>query len=406
MKIDKRNEIFGETLGTILAAGSAEVSEKEFAPNIYKIDDEEARNKALVDYIRKLSEHAKPSSTHHSTCERLITRLQEESQKHQDSSQKLVKDKINELFHSQIGEKKRSSSSSYSLENIQKMNDLSKMVLEGKAVMTELQSDWLKEQTRSIRSIGEEVGDVEALNTVLQTVKKYSKEIAATSQLPYTRISSNIVSFPEQTYIMTACPDAAEDQKLFWDMVIAHNAAAIVAVLIPNEKEENHELAYCNSDNFPADLAGGWVIKECTREILAKSGKEELQDCQIAKRIFYFTNKETGEERVIPHFHYEGWPNKKAAPDQELFNELVTVVDAVNRDSKAPIVVHCAAGRGRAGTFVTSHVTKIQLGAMEKEEEARLNIASTLMQGRLQRDGFVETKDQMKTIYNAALHFS
>lgn len=416
MKIEKRNAIFGEELGNILATGhlnhktaATEVSEKTFAPNIYKIDDLETRDRCIFKYTQALSSHIKEQNQYASTCKRLLKRWEEESENHPDSIQKPVEKKTNNLF-SKIKKKSdilQPKSSRYSLEDMKKIEKLYKSVLSGKAAIPQENIDWIQQQARPLDSIKTLASDEKALNTELQTIKQYSKKIAADSKLPYDRITANLVAFPEQKYIMTACPSTAEEQAQFWEMTHKYNASTIVAVLIPNEKGVDHELEYCLPTHFPNNLPSGWTISNCTKEIIAKSTISGLKNCQIAKRIFYFKHNETGTEKTITHFHYEDWPNKKAAPDQALFNAMVEEVEKVHQDKENPIVVHCAVGRGRSGAFVTAHVAKRQIDAIDagSAKTSTLNIADILMKGRLQRDGFVETKDQMRTIYDASAHF-
>lgn len=193
---------------------------------------------------------------------------------------------------------------------------------------------------------------------------------------------------------MTCHPHTLEEQLLFWNTVLEYQSPAIVVLLIPNEKQvSSHELEYCNPNCFPLTLNNDWSVtfKENEMQVVAKGEN----GCQIVQRIMRFVNDKTKEERQVVHFHYEGWPNKMGAPDQRLLELLIDLVDKVSPDKERPITVHCAQGRGRSGTFVLGHVLKRKLAANQT-----INLAELLMHGRLQRDGFVESKSQMETLYH------
>jgi protein tyrosine phosphatase len=65
-------------------------------------------------------------------------------------------------------------------------------------------------------------------------------------------------------------------------------------------------------------------------------------------------NKDKGE--IIKQLHFIGWPDH-GAPDidsvYDSFIEMNKQVDEVKSNSNAPVIVHCSAGVGRTGTFMT-----------------------------------------------------
>ncbi len=256
-------------------------------------------------------------------------------------------------------------------------------------VFTPEERAWLDSQERSLEAIQKEAKNSDLLDKLLQDVKKKSKEIAKRTSLPYERIDANLVSYPEQDYIMSKQPMTASEQDKFWQTLFYFHSSIIVAVLIPNEDGKNHELGYLAS--IPEPVSDRWLIEQEGEEVLKQSTKHTT--CQIVKRLLRITDKICNDTRTITHFHYEGWPNKKGAPDCELFTFLLDAVDEAHQEPTTPITVHCTAGVGRSGTFVASHVLK--------QQKAPYNIADVLMHGRLQRDGFVETKSQMQTIYRS-----
>ena len=66
-----------------------------------------------------------------------------------------------------------------------------------------------------------------------------------------------------------------------------------------------------------------------------------------------------GGETRVKHFHFTAWPDHDIP---SLYDELLSFVTNVQESlirSQAPIVVHCSAGVGRSGTFITLYnITK------------------------------------------------
>lgn len=59
------------------------------------------------------------------------------------------------------------------------------------------------------------------------------------------------------------------------------------------------------------------------------------------------------EQRIIRHFHFTTWPDFGVPnPPQTLVRFVRAFRERVGPDQR-PIVVHCSAGVGRSGTFIT-----------------------------------------------------
>ena len=72
------------------------------------------------------------------------------------------------------------------------------------------------------------------------------------------------------------------------------------------------------------------------------------------------------------------------------------MIREANKSQDGPIVVHCSAGLGRTGVFIT---VQSALALHEAGYEVDLmRIATTI---RKQRDGMIQTADQFKFCYQA-----
>uniref|UniRef100_A0A8C9THJ2 protein-tyrosine-phosphatase n=1 Tax=Scleropages formosus TaxID=113540 RepID=A0A8C9THJ2_SCLFO len=78
------------------------------------------------------------------------------------------------------------------------------------------------------------------------------------------------------------------------------------------------------------------------------------EECNLAyvSRELVLTNTETGEERAVSHLQYVAWPDHGVPDDPSDFLDFVTCVQQKLVDAK-PLMVHCSAGIGRTGVFIT-----------------------------------------------------
>lgn len=112
---------------------------------------------------------------------------------------------------------------------------------------------------------------------------------------------------------------------------------------------------------------------------------EDSRDPNFITRTFYI------KEKKITHLQVN-WPDMAACP-MDRFTKLLDLVDSFNREH---VWVHCKAGLGRAGTFAIAHNGRSAL----RESKADLcNIRYDVLCGRMQRQGLVQTKEQLEMIY-------
>ena len=69
-----------------------------------------------------------------------------------------------------------------------------------------------------------------------------------------------------------------------------------------------------------------------------------------------FQIKKNNQTRNITQYHAVGWPDRKV-PKPEFLNEfhelLYKIVEYKETPSPKPVVIHCSAGVGRTGTFLS-----------------------------------------------------
>lgn len=101
------------------------------------------------------------------------------------------------------------------------------------------------------------------------------------------------------------------------------------------------------------------------------------------------------------HLHYQDWPDHGTPSSTQSIRTLAYLVSEKS-DSRGPVVVHCSAGVGRAGTFVAIHMTLNQLDRLPISQPCAkfpINIKEMVSNLRSQREGTVQTVDQYIFIY-------
>jgi len=160
-------------------------------------------------------------------------------------------------------------------------------------------------------------------------------------------------------------------------------------------------------------------MKFCNMSIkLLSSFKLKNLDTTIRRFKITYQNS----TREIYHLHYEGWPDfgvpESSLPIREVIR-LSSYYQKFNPDLSGPIIVHCSAGIGRSGSFMTIasimanpvykqlvnelHSSK-QNNAMKLQRIARFQIPEIVLSLRKQRNpGMVQTVHQYKFIYTTLL---
>ncbi|CAB4018924.1 Tyrosine- phosphatase non-receptor type 4 [Paramuricea clavata] len=103
------------------------------------------------------------------------------------------------------------------------------------------------------------------------------------------------------------------------------------------------------------------------------------------------TDLETDEERTIQHLQYTAWPDHGVPEDSRRFLTFVNEVRRYRSASSAPVVIHCSAGVGRTGVFITVETAccLIEAGVAVYPEQ----MLDTL---RDQRPSLIQTPGQFK----------
>lgn len=169
----------------------------------------------------------------------------------------------------------------------------------------------------------------------------------------------------------------------FWEMVFEYQCPAIVMLT-------HFDSIKCDKYLPPGSerrTYGNYDIK--ITKTRTDSHHLQLRDVKVQ-------NIETGKVHSVLHIEYPDWPDHGVATNTDAVREIWKRLHHI--PTEHPIVIHCSAGIGRTGTYITIHTTieRILLG-----DKSSYDLAKTVKNFRSQRPGMVQTEEQYKFCYRA-----
>ena len=194
----------------------------------------------------------------------------------------------------------------------------------------------------------------------------------------------------KQNYFISTQGPKPETIEDFWTMVYDYNSNIVVMLckLLEGGRKK--------CENY-------WEAKMKSFEIVIE--KEETFDMYVI-RTLKLKNLEKKDERIVYQFHFTGWPDH-GVPDIsngkvfEIFCEINKKVDELNK-GKDPIIVHCSAGVGRTGTFVSMYLLEKEIMKQinDKCDFIRFNIFNLVRKIKEMRMYMVQAPPQYEFIYS------
>ncbi|XP_071033354.1 tyrosine-protein phosphatase Lar isoform X4 [Parasteatoda tepidariorum] len=193
----------------------------------------------------------------------------------------------------------------------------------------------------------------------------------------------------KNAYIATQGP-LAETTEDFWRMLWEHNCNIIV--MLTKLKELGREKCHQYWPNERSQRYLYYVVDPIT----------EYNMPQYILREFKVTDARDGQSRTIRQFHFTDWPEQGVPKSGEGFIEFIGQVHKTKEQfgQEGPITVHCSAGVGRSGVFITLSIVLERM-----QFEGVVDIFQSIRILRTQRPGMVQTEDQYQFCYRAALEY-
>ncbi|XP_054161906.1 tyrosine-protein phosphatase Lar-like isoform X2 [Oppia nitens] len=182
-------------------------------------------------------------------------------------------------------------------------------------------------------------------------------------------------------------PETTED---FWRSLWEHNSN--IVVILTKLKEMGREKCHQY-----------WPLERSQRYLYyVVDPITEYNMPQYILREFKITDARDGQSRVIRQFHFVEWPEQGVPKSGDGFIEFITQVHKTKEQfgHDGPITVHCSAGVGRTGVFITLSIVLERL-----QNEGVCDLFQTVRTLRTQRPGMVQTEDQYQFCYRAALEY-
>ena len=121
--------------------------------------------------------------------------------------------------------------------------------------------------------------------------------------------------------------------------------------------------------------------------------QETLQLADYIVRTFSLQRDNSKEERIVRQFHFTVWPDHGVPVYPSPLLGFVRKVMATNPNNAGPMVVHCSAGVGRTGTFITLFCQLQQI-----KNEGTLDIFGFVRGMRRKRCFMVQTEVCVSTL--------
>jgi netrin-G3 ligand len=176
----------------------------------------------------------------------------------------------------------------------------------------------------------------------------------------------------------------------FWQMVWESETSTIVMLTNLEEK------ARAKCAQYWPDMGSGAL----TSNNLVVTVTDEVEFTDHVIRDLHITKTGEASERTIKQFHYTAWPDFGTPADPSGILSLLNKVNKWSRDHKKPKIVHCSAGVGRSGTYIS---IDIQIQSIQKNKE--LNIFNCVTTMREDRCLLVQTEEQYVFVHETLLDY-
>ncbi|XP_076814846.1 receptor-type tyrosine-protein phosphatase F-like isoform X2 [Clavelina lepadiformis] len=193
----------------------------------------------------------------------------------------------------------------------------------------------------------------------------------------------------KRAYIATQgpLPETTED---FWRMLWEHNST--IVVMLTKLRESGRDKCH---QYWPAERSARY-------QYFVVDPMSEYSMQQYILREFKVTDARDGQSRTVRQFQFTDWPEQAVPKSGEGFIDFIGQVHKTKEQfgQEGPITIHCSAGVGRTGVFITLSI------ALERMRfENLVDMFQTVKMLRTQRPAMVQTEDQYQFCYRAALEY-
>ena len=202
----------------------------------------------------------------------------------------------------------------------------------------------------------------------------------------------------EKSYIATqGCLKSTAGD--FWHMVWQEGSRIIV--MITKEMERNREKCF---RYWPSGIDESVTFGEVVVRLVTE--KSQFQYVMRHLRV----KKGEEREKSIYHYQYKSWPDHGVPQDPSLFLGFMEDINLQTKElspdphqKPPPTIVHCSAGIGRTGTYITADIL---VKLIEHQGwSVEIDIHHTVKKLRKSRSGMVQTDNQYKFVYQVVQYY-
>ncbi|KAK1790815.1 hypothetical protein P4O66_014669 [Electrophorus voltai] len=203
------------------------------------------------------------------------------------------------------------------------------------------------------------------------------------------RINFQTPGTQQRAYIATQGP-LAETTEDFWRMLWEHNST--IVVMLTKLREMGREKCH---QYWPAERSARY-------QYFVVDPMAEYNMPQYILREFKVTDARDGQSRTVRQFQFTDWPEQGVPKSGEGFIDFIGQVHKTKEQfgQDGPITVHCSAGVGRTGVFITLSIVLERM-----RYEGAVDIFQTVKMLRTQRPAMVQTEEEYQFCYQAALEY-
>ena len=202
--------------------------------------------------------------------------------------------------------------------------------------------------------------------------------------------ASGINAYQKNYFIATQGPKPATI-KDFWTMIDEQGCQMIVMLCQLEENKKKKCENYWNTEFV-----------------------QDIDECDETKWIFRRMKHKvpnSNEDRIITQIHFTEWKDKDV-PEEE-FDKFIDAFECIDRGRKnknnqdTPVVVHCSAGVGRTGTFISMYYLykEILRQIKQNKNEIKFSIFNLVRKLKEMRAYLVQTEDQYVFLYKFVHYF-
>lgn len=175
----------------------------------------------------------------------------------------------------------------------------------------------------------------------------------------------------------------------FWRMIWEQRVAVIA--MLAKLKEGGREKVY---QYWPDEVGIARQYDSIEVKLIAAADERDF-----VLRTFILTHKPTGKTRELRHLQYLVWPDHGVPIDPSSFLAFALEVRRAHTGN-TPLVSHCSAGVGRAGTFLAA-----LLQMRQYDQEGTIDVPEVVSRMRRERPLIVQTASQYVFLHQVLVEY-